>query len=98
MIAVDLAVTGDAAALTCVGATVDVRIDGMPEPQARYALRMRCGESHGIYVILSDLPCEMRPYLVEVTANVQGVAMGTTSAMLMGGQPMGGLPVCMTGG
>lgn len=89
MLAVDLTVGGEAASLTCVRASVLVRIDGRAEPEARYGLRMRCGQSHGIYVILSENPCEERLYTVEITATVDGVGTATTTAMLMGGQTFG---------
>lgn len=94
MVGVDLLVEGEAADLTCVQAEVAVTIDGAAEPIARYAVRLRCGASNGFFVILGENPCEMREYAVEVTATVDGVGSGTTAAMLMGGQPMGGRPVC----
>jgi hypothetical protein len=87
MIAVDVTLDGEAGELPCVGAAVRVEIDGRAEPEARSALRMRCGESHGLFVVLSENPCELRPYEVTVTATVEGVGTARASTTFAGGPP-----------
>jgi hypothetical protein len=87
MLQVDVTLEGEAAEQPCVGASVRVEIDGRAEPEARAALRMRCGESHGLFVVLSENPCEVRPYEVTITATVEGVGTASTSMTLDGGPP-----------
>lgn len=89
MVPLGLSVSDTATPLTCVEARFSLSVDGRVEPEARYGLRLRCGASSGMVVILSEQPCELRPHLVEVTVEVTGVGTATASAMLMGGQTLG---------
>lgn len=93
MVAVDVLLEDVAMPLTCVEARITVRVDGVVEPQARYGLRLRCGASNGLIVVLSSLPCEAREYPVQVDVEITGVGSGSTTTMMMGGQTTG-LPVC----
>ena len=93
MVPLGLTIEDTAMPLTCVEARFSLRVDGRAEPEARYGLRLRCGASSGMVVILSEQPCEMRPHLVEVTVEITGVGSASASAMLMGGQTSGP-PIC----
>jgi len=93
MVAIDVLLEDTAMPLTCVEARITVRVDGVVEPQARYGLRLRCGASNGLIVVLSSLPCEARDYPVQIDVEVTGVGSGTLTTMMMGGQTTG-LPVC----
>lgn len=93
MVAIDVLVSDTAMPLSCVEARITVRVDGVVEPQARYGLRLRCGASNGLIVVLGSLPCEARDYPVQVDVEITAVGSGTTTAMMMGGQTTG-LPVC----
>ncbi len=93
MVAVDVLVEDTPMTLTCVEARIDVRIDGALEPQARYGLRLRCGASNGLVIVLNAMPCELRDYAVEVEVEVTGVGSGSTTVMMAGGQTAG-LPTC----
>ena len=91
MVAIDVLL--EDSPLTCVEARISVRVDGVVEPQARYGLRLRCGASNGLIVVLGSLPCEAREYPVQVDVEITGVGSGSTTTMMMGGQTTG-LPVC----
>lgn len=97
MIQLDLALTGEAAALESVAAEIAVRIEGVALPRPRLRLRARCGRIDGVTIALTDQPCEDSPNEVEVAVDVQGVGSVTRTLTLRGGEMTMGRPVCTSG-
>jgi hypothetical protein len=86
MIAVEIALEGDAAALDCVHIVPELRVDGVriSVPSELY-LRLRCGSTTGYLVqVFADDVCDGAPHEADVTIDVEGVGSASATTTIVG--------------
>ncbi|MCC7381293.1 MAG: hypothetical protein IT384_05660 [Deltaproteobacteria bacterium] len=69
----------------CATARTTGRFEGADLGPQEMPVRVHCGSSHQIFVILPSMPCEFRDYPVELAVSVPGVASATASFSIIGG-------------
>ncbi|MDQ3037851.1 MAG: hypothetical protein M3Y87_35985, partial [Myxococcota bacterium] len=98
MIEFQVAIDPEDDAPGCVSIRSRLTFDG-ETVESRRPVRLRCGRSLSVQVIVPGLPCDDRAYAGSLEVEVLGLATQTIAFSLPGGQPAGsGRPVCDTTG
>lgn len=69
----------------CATVRTTGRFEGADLGPQEMPVRVHCGSSHSLLVILPSMPCEFRDYPVELAVSVTGVASATASFSIIGG-------------
>lgn len=69
---------------SCAAVTANVSLDGVASAPATFPVRLHCGSSLRVLVILPDNPCEERDYAVDLDVEVAGVG-STSVSLVLGG-------------
>ena len=73
----------------CASIGANVALDGTAFDNEATPIKLRCGQTLGIFAVLPDNPCEFRDYDVDLTIDVPGIGSTTVSDLVLAG---GGCP------